>query len=237
MAQEYCKNTNLAYVRWTNPKTEELEQFRSDYPPVSYSLEEIIEPPEFYGGKCPNTNYYLRYQGAIIRNGDFAYWTDPPVKKGLAHVDFPVSNLKLTANNIEINYREDGFLFHWSFDRKGLYPFGRNKTYVVRVDTPTESNKVILVTNSMGIKLLRFEPVNGQINCEEDRDEGSTKCEFKIFDTRGQVFAREFPDSSCPQVGVICDKERCPDNTCAVDCGDHICCYDNRGIAVKSIAK
>lgn len=41
-----------------------------------------------------------------------------------------------------------------------------------------------------------------------------------------------------PQVIVECDPdEECPPNTCAVDCGDHICCYNSEGISIKSIKK
>jgi hypothetical protein len=32
-------------------------------------------------------------------------------------------------------------------------------------------------------------------------------------------------------------KETCPPNTCEVDCGNHICCYDKNGYPVKTIQK
>lgn len=45
--------------------------------------------------------------------------------------------------------------------------------------------------------------------------------------------------SNCPppayQVICDCNCESCPKDTCPVECGDHICCYDDNGIAVKSI--
>ena len=43
-----------------------------------------------------------------------------------------------------------------------------------------------------------------------------------------------------PEYQVICDCnscESCPSGTCAVECGDHICCYGDDGVAVKSINK
>ncbi len=44
-------------------------------------------------------------------------------------------------------------------------------------------------------------------------------------------------DCPPPEYHVICDCEceSCPDGTCPVECGDHICCYETSGVAVKSI--
>lgn len=42
-----------------------------------------------------------------------------------------------------------------------------------------------------------------------------------------------------PKVIFQCDKscnpEDCPENTCRVECGDHICCYDSSGKSIKEI--
>ena len=40
-----------------------------------------------------------------------------------------------------------------------------------------------------------------------------------------------------PKYFVVCgcEEEKCPLGTCEVDCGDHICCYDNAGIAIAEI--
>jgi hypothetical protein len=41
-----------------------------------------------------------------------------------------------------------------------------------------------------------------------------------------------------PEYQVNClGKETCPPNTCEVDCGNHICCYDKNGYPVKTIQK
>ena len=49
------------------------------------------------------------------------------------------------------------------------------------------------------------------------------------------------PGCPPPEYQVICDCdsncESCPDGTCAVECGDHVCCYGSDGIAVSSIKK
>lgn len=45
------------------------------------------------------------------------------------------------------------------------------------------------------------------------------------------------PGCPRPEYQVICDcdDEKCPEGTCAIECGDRICCYGSDGIAVKSI--
>lgn len=46
-------------------------------------------------------------------------------------------------------------------------------------------------------------------------------------------------DCGClpPEYEVACGSQQCPDGTCAVECGDHICCYNKEGIAVEIIPK
>jgi hypothetical protein len=58
---------------------------------------------------------------------------------------------------------------------------------------------------------------------------------LKIFDNRGLVFTSQF--NSCPDVIIECSETECPPNTCKVDCGNHICCYDKNGYPVKTIQK
>ena len=41
-----------------------------------------------------------------------------------------------------------------------------------------------------------------------------------------------------PIYNVVCENlEQCPPDTCKIDCGDHICCYDENGINLKTIFK
>lgn len=41
-----------------------------------------------------------------------------------------------------------------------------------------------------------------------------------------------------PKVCWDCESENnCPENTCSIDCGAHICCYDKNGITVKTLLK
>jgi hypothetical protein len=49
-------------------------------------------------------------------------------------------------------------------------------------------------------------------------------------------------DTDCfpPEYEVICEDcecRQCPSNTCAVECGDFICCYGDDGVAIESIPK
>ncbi|NJK46989.1 hypothetical protein HC931_01110 [Candidatus Gracilibacteria bacterium] len=44
--------------------------------------------------------------------------------------------------------------------------------------------------------------------------------------------------SLMPRVCWDCtEDEKCPENTCSVDCGDRICCYNSLGISIKEIRK
>lgn len=44
--------------------------------------------------------------------------------------------------------------------------------------------------------------------------------------------------SLMPRVCWDCtEDEKCPENTCSVDCGDRTCCYNSQGISVKEIRK
>jgi hypothetical protein len=54
---------------------------------------------------------------------------------------------------------------------------------------------------------------------------------------QGQICSS--PGCPPPKYDVICcgPCESCPDGSCAVTCGDRICCYDQNGIAVKTISK
>lgn len=47
------------------------------------------------------------------------------------------------------------------------------------------------------------------------------------------------PEDEPPWYEIVCDpsQEECPENTCAVDCGSHICCYGSDGISVFAYAK
>ncbi len=48
------------------------------------------------------------------------------------------------------------------------------------------------------------------------------------------------PGCPPPEYQVLCDScdcEKCPDGTCPIECGDHICCYNDYGVSVKQIPK
>lgn len=47
------------------------------------------------------------------------------------------------------------------------------------------------------------------------------------------LFQRISPDSPEVKLG----EQKCPPNTCAVDCGTHVCCYNSQGISVFNYLK
>jgi hypothetical protein len=46
-----------------------------------------------------------------------------------------------------------------------------------------------------------------------------------------------YPGCPPPQFDVICDCQcqSCPGDTCPIQCGDHVCCYNDYGVSVQSI--
>ena len=58
-------------------------------------------------------------------------------------------------------------------------------------------------------------------------------CILRIFKNGVNVLTKE--SSECPEVELLDDK--CPPNTCKVDCDTHYCCYGSDGIAVSSFEK
>jgi hypothetical protein len=47
------------------------------------------------------------------------------------------------------------------------------------------------------------------------------------------------PGCPPPVYDVICDDccDKCPDYTCPIECGDHVCCYNDYGVSVQTIPK
>ncbi len=92
------------------------------------------------------------------------------------------------------------------------------------------NNECVSVTSAHGMNLVKTAVVPA------DGGTLSVDCQVNIYDSRGFVFSKTF-DTTCPNITYICQANECPPGTCEVDCGDHICCYDNRGIAIQTIAK
>ena len=57
---------------------------------------------------------------------------------------------------------------------------------------------------------------------------------LKIFNEDTEIFSRT---ENVRATQVFLRQETCPTNTCPVDCGDRICCYDSDGIATYSYLK
>ena len=67
---------------------------------------------------------------------------------------------------------------------------------------------------------------------------GLGKYELRVFDIDGNLsFISQKDTSHNPSLICIGDTDQCPENTCEVDCGTHICCYGSDGVAVHSFVK
>lgn len=78
---------------------------------------------------------------------------------------------------------------------------------------------------------LRGNPVNCFLLWKFQKTTGIL---FNLVDIAQVCSAKDCPP---PEMNYRCLPccESCPENTCAVECGNHICCYDNQGISVKEI--
>jgi hypothetical protein len=75
---------------------------------------------------------------------------------------------------------------------------------------------------NIDMKALKVHPTNGTPNYT-----------LEIFKDDSQKFNRT--ELYAPEyVKVIQDGEECPEGTCPVQCGNHVCCYGSNGIAVSS---
>lgn len=290
---------------------------------LSYTIEEIEK-------QCPGIRYDILLQTAIISNGTLQGWNNT-TKVNINspyNTDAPYSNIRFLVNNNQTEYYdEENYLYHWSFQTRGLPPYGRSKNYRIIADTDNYQNVTLHTRNSFGVKFLGFEAEPNQAPCLNDckftvtetfndgrtvirytetREEQCPEVEqfdcslaneiqtikaeaapFEIFfisdgyDPSDGIFdalislvdtsridahlrgnpencfllwklqritgiiyelvdvAQVCSDASCPPPEMnyrcfSCCKE-CPEGTCPVECGDHICCYDNQGTAIESI--
>lgn len=58
-----------------------------------------------------------------------------------------------------------------------------------------------------------------------------------IFDIIDVAQVCSAPGCPPPEMNYRCLSccEKCPDNTCPIECGDHVCCYDDNGKSIKEI--
>lgn len=59
---------------------------------------------------------------------------------------------------------------------------------------------------------------------------------FNLYQKIAQICSA--PDCPPPQYQVLCNScgcESCPSGTCAIECGEHICCYNDDGVSVAQI--
>ncbi len=62
---------------------------------------------------------------------------------------------------------------------------------------------------------------------------GTPLYKFTVYKDGVEIFSRT--ETSTPRVILI--SEQCPPDTCPVDCGDYVCCYNSEGIAKFSYYK
>jgi len=222
-----CENSQWAKVLWVDDNGGR-GNFYTKHPPVSYEL--IYNAPTFTGGQCPNVQYkvVIQAEGATTHTawqawgcGVLVQWTSVPMLgkiKGI--VEKPDGRIWIqyvhpTLGDIEDIFSLDGNTTNSIFWTPAC----------LRINNPYR----VLQGTAHIIGIIR---VDGQPdNCGNL----PTPCDFRITDSRGLVFTKTF-DSACPIVTVECSGDKCPSNTCEVDCRGHKCCYNSQGQVVKVIS-
>lgn len=221
---EVCSGSKYALVRMDDGS--EIIQFRSNYPPVSWETEEVEKVED-------NKRYFVfgTYLGKNF-SGSFAGCNATRWWRSFGHVKAPFSDPFVNPqNNAWTIEGADGGKSHLQPIFKGIYDDrGIGNFNFGRIGNVAADNDCVNTTSTRGTNCVKtvVRLSNGQFP--------NVDCRVKISDTRGLVYNKIFEDN-CPEISHFCQGNNCPPDTCAVDCDDHICCYDNRGIAVKTIFK
>ncbi len=204
---------------------DELTQFHSNYPPISWETEDVEKIEEdrkyFIFGTCLGKGNSGTFRGCNVTR----WWrTHQSVKAPFSDPYIWDYNGRWYVNDKDNNRIPCSAIFKSWYDSKTIGNLPLYNLNWFPFDHCAND------TGNYGMNLVKtaIVPFDGSTL--------SVDCKVKIYDTRGYVFSKTF-DTYCPNITYLCQGNECPPNTCAVDCGNHICCYDNRGIAVQTIAK
>lgn len=209
-----CENSQWAKVLWVDDNGVK-GSFYTKHPPVSYACaydnwELAYKEPEFetYTGYAAISNVVINYPLRVCLGNQYPVFGTLPVKDKTI---FWVSN--------------------------GLY----NATFCVDgVPRPARRICNVLVSGSGNhggsncLAGLGGWSISGNYE-PYDLNKHSSGYKLSITDSRGLVFTKTF-DNGCPSITVECSGDKCPSNTCEVDCRGHKCCYNSQGRVVKVIS-
>ena len=213
-------DTEITTIRYRYPGEDWVEIDGDDYE-IDYKTD----------GQCKNVTYYVRFSyfaagqtGGCIKdeNGNCRIYQSVTGRKAIVHNVQTDSPELLLPPPFWWDESEHGT---WAEKQSGCYIFWResdNSIYKKYASTsPSSSSGAI--PGTISYKILRGDGKGD--NCKT--------CIFKVF-KQGEIVHEE-TRKECPQVELLDDK--CPENTCKVDCGTHYCCYGSDGIAVSSFEK
>jgi hypothetical protein len=202
----------------------------------------VIRRTDSFGGARWNMGLRVVHAGGTTTFALFPYSSPNgglPIKSGIgaSHYwqlpepppDYPLMNLQIT--------RIDGQpeAERWRFqvlDAMNNVVFSReevNQPEAIVVPEAYGSNTGnFVISNSQQNVPLKI--VNSEVNNRKSTSVLLGNTVIKKLDS-------PLGSSFYPRVCWDCEGDRCPENTCSVDCGDRICCYNSLGIAIKEIRK
>ncbi len=203
----------VGIFRWAEDtsKTISTQYSTTIAPGASKIINFQIERDESYAPlTCNNSNCFFKvyYQGELIYEED--------------RVDCPEVEIipcKLSEEYKEIDIDKIPYLERVEVTEYAYQNFGFG---VYQGNIPVECLNIYKNTTATIIPISDIIPV-------------STNSPQSAYGFIGQICS--YPGCPPPKYDVVCqDCELCPEETCPVQCGDKICCYDQDGVAVKEIA-
>lgn len=222
-----CENSQWARISWVDSNSGR-GNFYTKHPPVSYQL--ISNTPTFTGGQCPNVQYkvQVRVRGATTHPlWVTSYGCNVPIVWRSTAFNGKIRGLVEKTNNaLWVQYTHPVL-----GDIESLFSLDGDESNSLRWAFGCAQ------ANSPYLYLKESAEIIGVIRVDGQPDNCGnlpSTCELKVTDARGLVFTKIF-DGSCPTVRIECSNNKCPTNTCEVDCHGHKCCYNAQGQVVKVI--
>lgn len=175
-------------------------------------------------GQCLNAIYRITYTFQKVGNfGDMR-------GQSTRTVSYPVGTRVVTGDTGVYTLNRDYLLYGNS-----RYPFIATATARLQLPTGTFEDKQVSLTADP-----YSGAVPGTISHVISRVGGlSDNCGNYIVDIykNGQIIQSDEGGQQPPVVTWECVGDQCPPNTCEVECGNTICCYNNQGISVLNFLK
>lgn len=211
----------FAYLQWENQTSPSQggiiyfdESFKGLFDAKQLIIIDSIRRLDGGDDNCANCEFTVTKQGQVVHSE--------------SRSECPQAEIlpcRLSDQFKEIKIEKEAYLQRIEIRNQSIETIYLPPSDIPLIDTNQLDNECLNIYNTYVLappSLSNFVPIPGVINPY-------------------QFIAQICSASGCPppQYDVICDCDcqSCPDNTCPVECDDHICCYDATGKAVLAIPR